>query len=105
LSFRFQAHSGGLDIANFGTRSRKLRDLPLLDLRSQLLNGATRSVARVSRRHDRRNRVDDPNGVTDRFGHDPRRSAAALPSLFTDEKRLLRWNYASKQAEVLLPKG
>ncbi len=38
------------------------------------------------------------------LGHDPRRAPVALPTLFGDG-RLLRWNYATKQAEVLLPKS
>lgn len=39
------------------------------------------------------------------LGHDPRREPTALPTLFTDRLHLLRWNYATKQAQVLLPNG
>lgn len=37
--------------------------------------------------------------------YDPRREPMELPKLFSDGKRLLRWDYAANKAEVLLPKG
>jgi ABC-type transport system involved in multi-copper enzyme maturation permease subunit len=37
-------------------------------------------------------------------GYDPRREPAELPKLFSDGKRLIRWNYTTNQAEVLLPR-
>jgi hypothetical protein len=39
------------------------------------------------------------------LGREPRRRTLDLPKLFTDEKRLIRWNYAANQAEVVLPRG
>jgi hypothetical protein len=38
-------------------------------------------------------------------GYDPRREPAELPKLFFDAQRLLRWDYTTNKAEVLLPKG
>ena len=37
-------------------------------------------------------------------GYDPRREPAELPKLFSDGRRLLRWDYAANKAEVLLPR-
>jgi len=40
-----------------------------------------------------------------RMGYAPRRDTAELPKLFTDGRRLLRWDYTTKKAQVVLPKG
>jgi DNA-binding beta-propeller fold protein YncE len=38
-------------------------------------------------------------------GYDLRREPVQLPRLFSDGKRLLRWDYAANKGEVVLPKG
>jgi len=49
-----------------------------------------------------------PTGWQGDFGwapFDPRRRPEELPKLFSEGKKLLRWDYATNKAEVLLPKG